>query len=186
VILTGIKRGASGQRCRQHLAACKVRACRMPRIRPALAGSCFLAYVATWTLRDLGLKNWVCRRAVSASLGVELIWTHCSMFDEGSRVHPRWSPDEYDLDPTRSVLSRHTAFRQATSSRCCELFGLDAYGDSQLTRCTSLQFVDDVAASLHVRRNDLNITAASKGLFGGVLRIHTVHGNVLSGDKQVG
>ncbi len=45
--------------------------------------------------------------------------------------------------------------------------------------------VDDLAAGLGVRRSELNVVAASKGLFSGALKIETTDGIMLEGGEQV-
>lgn len=47
------------------------------------------------------------------------------------------------------------------------------------------QIVDDIAATLQVRRGHLNVVAASKGLFAGAIKVHTSDGVVLEGGSQV-
>lgn len=46
------------------------------------------------------------------------------------------------------------------------------------------RIVEDLAAGLGVRRADLNVVAASKGLFGGCLKVTTTDGIVLEGGEQ--
>lgn len=48
-----------------------------------------------------------------------------------------------------------------------------------------MQIVEDIAATLQVRRADLNVVAASKGLFGGALKILGKDGVLLEGGSQV-
>lgn len=55
-----------------------------------------------------------------------------------------------------------------------------------LTISTRLQLVEDIAATLRVRRSDLNVVAASKGLFAGHIKITTTDGIVLEGGAQAG
>lgn len=41
--------------------------------------------------------------------------------------------------------------------------------------------IDDIAATLGVRRSDLNVVATSKGLFSGALRLASQDGSALDG-----
>lgn len=45
--------------------------------------------------------------------------------------------------------------------------------------------VDDLAAGLGVRRSELNVVAASKGMFAGALRVITTDHIILEGGEQV-
>lgn len=44
-----------------------------------------------------------------------------------------------------------------------------------------MQMIDDLAATLGVRRSDLNVAATSKGVFSGALRLVTRDGHALDG-----
>lgn len=49
----------------------------------------------------------------------------------------------------------------------------------------SHQLVEDIAATLQVRRGDLNVVAASKGLFAGALEVFAKDGSVIEGGPKV-
>lgn len=47
------------------------------------------------------------------------------------------------------------------------------------------QIVEDIAATLQIRRSELNVVAAAKGLFAGNIVIIGTDGNRISGGLQV-
>ncbi|GAA5957960.1 hypothetical protein JCM8115_001086 [Rhodotorula mucilaginosa] len=60
------------------------------------------------------------------------------------------------------------------------------YRDVQLFRKQQVvdAMIDDIAATLGVRRSDLNVVATSKGLFSGALRLVSQDGSALDGTEQ--
>jgi len=47
------------------------------------------------------------------------------------------------------------------------------------------QLVDDLSATLHVRRSELNVVATAKGLFAGAVKLVLTDGSELSSADQV-
>lgn len=108
-----------------------------------------------------------------------------SLPPQGRRAHPRDAQNRHHLHQARHVLPRRRPLRQANGRR------LGAFSRSLFTFLVFSalmpfpQLVDDLSATLHVRRSELNVVATAKGLFAGAVKLALTDGSELSSADQV-